>query len=154
MKLILLVLSFVLVAGVANAQNAWRQGTGATDTLCSSGISPGAACFWTFNNDSTDSPLLRITAEYATVCFNPNTANATDSGATVDIQYVTGDDCSATTVSLNTSENVAATTLTGESTGGLDCLYEVPIGCIWVNPITTTTQTSVVSVRGAPVGRQ
>jgi len=157
MRTLLFVVGFLLMAGASQAQEAWKLGTGANDTACSRGVGPGTTCFWSFNNDQTDSPVLRISAEYATVCFDPNTAAATLAD-TVEVMQVIGDDCSTTTGSANTSEpvnNGTVTTLTGDSATSADCVYEVPTGCIWINPSGTVAAVdAVVKVTGAPGDRQ
>jgi len=154
LKQLSLAFALLLCASTAFAQEAWRKGPDTGDQLCSGGVGPGTSCFWMFNNSTTDSPLVRIAAEYATVCFDPNTASATNTGATVRVQYVTSDDCANTVVSVNTSEPYEAKTMTGAATGGLSCLFSVPTGCLWIDPQSTSAVESMVKVTGAPGPRQ
>ena len=165
LKLALLVVGFVLVStGVANAQESWRTGpslTGATtpDPLCTRGIGPGATCYWTFNNSTVDSPVIHISAEYATLSFNANIAAETFVN-TMELRRVIGTACtgsSTTTATNNNSEpihNGTTELLDGDGDSQQAFIFEVPTGCYFINPVTGGAIDSVVSLTGAPVGRQ
>lgn len=155
---LLTLLALAATPTVASAQEAWRRGPSTSSDLCSRGVGPGDTCYWAFNNDATDSPVLTITAEYATVCYDPDIAAATTTTATVEVMQIIGAACSGASASANTAEpinNGTVTTLTGDSTASADCVYEVPLGCIWINPTgSVAASDAVVKVTGSPGFRQ
>ncbi len=172
LKLALLVGGLVLLSTSAYSQEAWRTGpstsaqnaAGTGFPLCTKGITPGTTCYWTFNNISTDSPVINITAEYAMLSFDADIA-ATGTGNTIRVHKVIGAACTgpSTVASDNDSEPIVfpaliaadawVTELTGAS--GID-IARSPLhtGCYFISPGSVTTEDGIVMLTGAPVGRQ
>lgn len=167
LKLALLVGGLMLLSGVVSGED-WRRGPSLADAttpdpLCVRGIAPGATCYWAFDeNDTADSPVISITAEYATLAFDPNVANDGSSNAQIELRRIISTACTgpSTVASLNTSQaisNGVVSILTGDGDHATRAafIFEVPTGCYFIAITTVSTaENAIVSLTGAPVGRQ
>jgi hypothetical protein len=119
----------LLVAGSASAQH-WYQGKTTSDRRCSGPIRPGQTCYFPMSGTSTtDSVVKQITAEYATVCFEPDDASTGAATGQVQIMWTNAEE--GTTGDANDGNAILNETLTGAA--GDDCIYDVPTGTVWVN---------------------
>lgn len=170
LKLAMLVGGFMLLSSVAWGQEAWRKGSTTTDDrvqgnalsdLCDRDIGPGTTCFWAFNgsDSAADSPVLNITAEYATLTFDADLAAGADGvGNDITVRMIV-DHCSgviATTNNSNPINNGDVILMTGEMSATLNSafIFEIPRGCLYIDVTGTSDLESMVKVTGAPLRNQ
>ncbi len=141
------------LAALLFAAPAWSQSnsdwkTAATGgTSCGGSISSGRRCFYPFTG-GTSSTVKLISAEYATVCLDPNTATDGTATAQVQVQWVNDAAANGNTGSDNNSFALLGSTLDGGDT--TSCIYEVPTGAIWIKVTTASGgEQAVVTVIGA-----
>ncbi len=172
LKLALLVGGLMLLSSTSFAQAPWRTGpsivgAASDDSLCTRGVTPGASCYWAMNGatNTTDSPVIVVSAEYATVNFTANVAG-TDVGNSIVVFKVIAAACnSSATASENTASSlvfrhsIVANTwnesLTGVDTNnlsiGMTLLYT---GCYFISPVGSADEDGIVMLTGSPlVGR-
>lgn len=140
----------------AQAQTAsdWKMDDNVASTSsCGGSISSGRRCYYPFTG-STNSTVKDISAEYATVCLDPNLATTGTSLAQVQIMRVTGNLATGAVGDPNKAEPLLDLTLTGTATGGADCIYEVPAGRYYVSVTSSPAGAdAVVSIHGAGTNR-
>ena len=161
LKLSLLVGGFLLLSGSSFAIEEWRRGpsvVGATtpDPPCTRGITAGATCYWSFNNSIDNSPAIVISAEYASLVYDPNIAAGGTGGSTVRLMWVVSPACTGSQTVVTGAgavafeQPVAVITLNGlPDTGGAQFL-NIPPGCYFIDVVATATAVdAVVMITGA-----
>lgn len=141
------------LAALLFAAPAWSQSNSDWKTAVSGGgscggsISAGRRCFFPFTG-GTSSTVKLISAEYATICFDPNTATDGTATAEVQVQWVNDSVANGATGSDNNSFAMLGTTLDGGDTSS--CIFEVPTGAIWIKVSSASGgEQAVVTVIGA-----
>lgn len=151
--LLAIMAALVLLAPLAEAQSTsdWKIGPSSSDGACGGSISSGRQCWYPMTGTTaTDSTVKIISAEYATVCFDPNLASTGAAAGQVRVMWSNSNEANGAAGSLNHGEPIINETLTGAA--GDDCLYEVPTGRIWID-VTVAMGAGVdgvVTVVGAP----
>ncbi len=169
-KLALLVGGLMLLSSTAySGMGVWRTGPSLVDSatpfpLCARGITPGASCFLAWKNSSNEqSPMIVVSAEYATVNFDSDVLVQNAGGASMQMHKVVSSSCSGTTTPVLAEATIMIfrgaldpTTawipqLTGDSSAFLSGQgTKLYTGCYFIRTQTSTSDNSMVILTGAP----
>lgn len=122
----------LMLASPASAQS-WRVGDTTSAGTGGTHIGPAGRLYYPFT-DATDSVVLTSSAEYLTVCLDPDITSASATGnAQVQVRCVLGTAIGGSAGATTNSYAVLGVTLDGDPSTSTACIYEVPCQALWID---------------------